>query len=106
MFVDVLGEAELAGHCVQGTFSPPADQVLIGHCIIIQHIYTEVWEDGKSSTLADTLAILMLKEHCHARAQRWCADCAMHPETIYSTAPPELHAVRLLGITKTPHINE
>jgi hypothetical protein len=30
MFVDVLGEAVLGGHAVQGTFSPPADQVLIG----------------------------------------------------------------------------
>jgi hypothetical protein len=29
MFVDVLGEAVLAGQAVQGTFCPPADQVLI-----------------------------------------------------------------------------
>jgi hypothetical protein len=35
MFVDVLGEAVLAGQSVQGTFWPPADQVLMGHCIIM-----------------------------------------------------------------------
>jgi len=34
MFVDVLGEAVLGGAGCAGHVSPPADQVLIGHCTI------------------------------------------------------------------------